>query len=153
MEHRLSVLSFLFMALLLSYTSCSNDDENKDCGKDIYDPMENNPAKQVEWIVDLIKDRSGKSGYISLYKMDDKNYYISSLRRVEDTPYKTQDNTLKLSMDQPPSFFYDSEGTLCATSPYYKEEDKEFLEEFYKKASFVAIIWKYESCYNGPFLD
>ncbi len=81
MKHQLLKLSasLLLSISLLSYTSCSDDkDENNDCGKDIYDPMENNPAKEVDWLVDMIENRSVTSGYIVLYKMDGENYYRSN---------------------------------------------------------------------------
>ena len=149
MKYRLLKLFvfFFFSIMLCSYISCNDDDKN--CGKDIYDPMEHNPAKEVEWIVNMIKNKGGQSGSVSLYKMDDKSYYLSSmypgtnqeLQDILDQDYKKS----SVNADQAPYFILDSEGKFCAMS-FIRPNYEAFLEKFHKEAVFVAKLWSKESC-------
>ena len=139
-----TILHLFLIFSLLMIVSCSDDkDGDKDCGKDIYDPMEHNPAKEVQWIVDMIKEKGSKSGYFTLYKMNGENYYMSSFSPLSDE-WREKKREKSTNMDQAPYFIYNSEGEFCAVSHYIEYWD--FLEIFHKEAAFVAAIWEKKSC-------
>jgi len=131
--------------MLFSYTSCS--DEDKNCGIDMYNSMPNNPAKEVEWIVNMIKSKGGEGGYVSLYKIGDEDYYQSSLYPGPSNEWHELMMKSSLNADQPPHFIFDSEGNLCLVSFYFlNPKYNEFYEKFQKEAVFVAKLWSKQSC-------
>lgn len=143
MKHQLLkflVLFFLGISLL-SYASCGDDkDEDTDCGKDIYDPMENNPAKKVDWLVEMVnKNHENVGGYISLYKLGNDDYYLSDIIK-SGTP-NFCDNNLTY-----PCFFtyiYTADGTFYAVNT---GENYETFKNFLEKAVLVKKIWSYTPC-------
>jgi len=146
-NHLSRSLTLVLIGLLaLSFVMCGDDkEEDKDCGKDKYKEMENNPAKHVPWIVELIENKGGKSGYIDQYKMDEKNYYTSNLFSGDYDNLKTSPL---------PTYIYDAEGKVCGHDPIRNLNDKEFMEKFHKDAVYVGWLWKKESCkdnYYGPY--
>ncbi len=135
-------LILLFSSFFL-FISCNNDNEdNTDCGKDIYHPMENNPTKTEKWLIKLIESRENRNSSISLYKWNDKNcYYILNL----------PSNKEKSSSDQEigQHDIYDIDGRLnFSYGSFSSEEDFMLFKEFHENSTCIITLWRYIRCWD-----
>lgn len=129
----------LILTIAFTTFSCTNDNKEYE---EYYHPMGNNPVQVVPWLKRVKKSFLGKDARISLYKLDEKEYYtaqvIISTESSVTSPY-----TIYEAFDEEAIILFHSDDIL-------KPDQDTLYNYFIENADLVNVLWSNENKYS-PF--
>lgn len=130
----------LFLISCLAFGTVSCNDDNKGF-EEYYHPMGNNPVQVVHWLKRLKKTFYGKEATISLYKLDEKEYYVVEVT-FETNSIITNPRTVYEKNDE-------EEIIYCYTNDALASEQDSIYIDFVENAELINILWSNESKYSS----
>lgn len=130
---------FIFLISCIVAMSVSCVDDNKGY-EEYYHPMGNNPVMVIPWLKRVKKSFLGKEGRISVYKMNDKEYYMAQVI-LNTGPIPTGPCTIYETDEEKAIIYLYSENALDS-------EQDEAYANFIKNAELVKVLWSNESKYS-----
>lgn len=124
---------------MISLLSCR--DENKGF-EEYFDPMGNNPVQVVPWLKNLKKSFYGNEARISLYELDDQQYYTAQVI-IETDSLSVSPFTIYEMNDEEAIKYFHTEDALAT------EQDSVYVY-FIENAELVKILWSNENKHS-PF--
>lgn len=129
----------LIASIALISTSCQDDNDGF---KEYFHPMGNNPVQVIPWLQRVKKSFYGKEARISLYKLDEKEYFTAQVI-IETDSMTISPFTIYETNDEEGIVYFHTKDALAS------KQDDQYIY-FIENAELVNILWSNESK-HAPF--